>query len=212
MSKNTSFIMAAGHAVRFSGSTKQLFKIGNETVIERIVRQVLDRGSLPVVVTIHDDIRSVVQCPVFTPKVHDVVCESILSTSHLWFGRTTILLGDVVYSRDTMDRIFSCNAEDVIVFGNFWERFAVSFNSFSVGDKVRFHLGETARLANKEKKTGGKVGHFYRHYVGFPLDENKTEPYHFRTVNDYTNDLDSLEFYNNFVREVVQAGKLDDLK
>jgi hypothetical protein len=207
-------ILAAGEARRFKGIDKQLLPVGDETIINRIVRQVKDRGSTSNIVTTNDEIiRSTRDTNVsyIRPMSSETVCDTLRSAESSWsvINRTIVLLGDVVYSKQLMNTIFGLKGELRVV-GNTWEIFALSFSDEThVQDRILEYL-------NKAHKTHpAKLRTFYRLYCGFEPDvkvyegqplENKV----FVWSNDWSNDMDSWEKYQTFVKEVVKTNKLDD--
>jgi hypothetical protein len=197
-------ILAAGEAERMSGEIKQLLPIRHSTIIGRVLAQAKMYKTRSIVVTHKDEIAGC-HHRVHIPKNHDTVCESLLSTSHLWDDRTIVLLGDVVYSDYTMGLIM--NSVDLIrVFGNTWEIFAIVF------DKKNHAKVKTA-LRKGSKHRRGKLRYFYHAYCGFEMGrkEQETVPLEndvFYYVRDWTRDIDSPYEYERLLEEIVNTGKL----
>lgn len=202
-------ILAAGEAKRYDGICKQLMDIGGETVVHRIIRQCNLRGRNPVVVTTNKEIQDAVylRCPSAAPYQMITVCDTLRSTFRLWLSRNIILLGDVIYSKSTMDAHFGYRSP-IRVFGDMWEIFGIGFDG-SVSHKVKAAL----EVASKHRL--GKLRYFYKYYCGFDMDqpEVEREPLErniFYKIDDWTVDIDSPRDHNKFMREVVKPGRLDD--
>jgi len=202
----TVVILAAGKATRWRGLPKQLMPAGDESIIVRIQRQVFQRGELPTVVTHRDDIAMESKSCLF-PKNNDTACDTLLSTRDLWHDQVVVLLGDVIYTKDTMDLIFSGD-RPLRVYGNAWEIYGMSFSA-SVGDDIATHL----KIASEYNSPGprGKLRYFYQSCLGFEMGSGRYELEVLQWVQDKTRDVDSMWEYNKFIHEIVKSGKLDDL-
>ena len=202
-------ILAAGNAIRFDGVHKQLLSLGNETILERIVRQAKARSDDdPVVITRWDDVREAT--PVFySPSDYKTTCNTILSTFELWNDRTIVLLGDVMYTKTTMDAIFADNRE-LVFFGNMFEIYALSFK------KTAWH-SLTKALEAGSKHRLGKIRYCYRSVMNYPLEREKYVPSDYNDkywhyIDDYTTDVDTRFEYLELLRNVVNRNVLDDLR
>ena len=169
MKTTIALIMAAGDSSRMGGMIKQLLPIGDTTIIGRILTQLRVRETRAIIVT-HRSAIAGYHHRFHKPEKRDTVCDSLLSTEHLWDDRTIVLLGDVVYSNETLDLIMGCS-DPIRVFGNTWEVFAIVFDK-SMHAKVKRSL----RRARKHVAVGvnithvGKLRHFYRDFCGLPMD------------------------------------------
>jgi hypothetical protein len=233
--KSTSVILCAGKASRFDGVPKQILPAGNgETFISRIVRQVRQRNGRPIVVTDREVIRKSGGAPSYDPGPTDYVVETLAGTVHLWGKRTHVLLGDVCYSRDCMDRIFRFDGE-IAVWGNLWEIYALSFwidyrnpileaVDLVLSEQVAPTISEILYTTTGETFTPyipsadpgrGKLRRLYQALAGIPFGsaiehKNSREVLHYVGSGDYTRDVDTLEDYANFRSEVLWGGRLDD--
>ena len=195
-------ILAAGDNERWWGRVpKQLVQIEGKPLIRRTVEQVIERAE-PVVITHNPAIQAAV--PYFAgPEASRYITETLLSTAYLWQGRTIILLGDVIYSDETIKAIFA-NRKPVAVFGRKWEIFAVAFNK-QMSKKVIKAL-ELA-IANGEAGGRAKLWEFYHAYCEMSLTEvHYLEDKIFVPVEDYTDDIDTLEQYGDFLQANSWAG------
>ena len=206
----TVLILAAGEQARWeAGTPKQLLHIKKETVIGRIQRQVRDRGLAAFVVTHHPTITAHVE-RIILPRSRRWVAETLRSTAYGWTSRVIVLLGDVIYSKAVMDSIINYDGP-VRFWGNLYELFALSFNDDAVTpiltaiDKAIHHA---------EHKGGpGKLRKVYQAFVGFDFEDNNIHHEIFDEVmgTDYTQDIDTVDDWHNFVKEKLNAGVLDDL-
>lgn len=208
MNNTTVIILAAGNAIRFGGTRKQLLPIGTTTILQRIVNQTKHHCCCPTVIAKDNEIIAAAMsygAKVYLPTESAATCETMLSTWELWNDRTVILLGDVVYSDDTINKIFSYSGE-FTVFGNTWELFAVSFSREKMRDVCK-----SLDVASHYKL--GKLRYMYKDYVGLSLNSKEKEgsapgPF-FVYIKDWTMDVDMQDEYDNLMREVVERGLLD---
>jgi hypothetical protein len=191
-------ILAAGDSVGFDGKLKQLLKIKGETLLGRMMRQLEQRDTPSILVTHNPELGFLF--PGFYPQERRWTVETMLSTQYLWIDRTIILLGDVIYSKSVMDRIVNCQ-DDIRVFGHEFEIFAISFSD-AVRDKVLKALYKA--IDHAENGGPGKLRKFYQAYCGLDMDSNLMERNILDRVchvSDYTNDFDSQDEYDNFLKE-----------
>lgn len=101
---NTVLIQAAGEPNKgwwHMDVRKQMVLIGKEPLIVRTQRQCTELGYQPFVVSNHSEILAVAERP-FVPEQHEYYFESFLSTRELWKGQTFFLLGDAVWSDQSL--------------------------------------------------------------------------------------------------------------
>lgn len=204
MSNTIAFILAAGDATRINRAKKQLLPMRHTTILKRMLAQMKMHKQRVIVVT-HDDEIASNHDRAHNPKNRDTVCDSLLSTAHLWDDRTIVLLGDVVYTHEIMDTIVN-NRDPIRVFGTTWEIFAIVFDK-------KLHSGIKNALRRGSKHRRGKLRYFYRSYCGFDFDcrEKEAKPLEDRVfyyVRDWTRDIDSQYEYDRLMIEVVDAGLL----
>ena len=138
-------ILAAGKQTRwekknpFGYRFKQLLPVGDESIINRIVRQCRERGAEPIVVSYHEEIIQATDAATFLiPSYAAHWTVETMQNSPWGTDRTVVLLGDVVYSKTVMDRIFACK-NPIRVFGHEYEIFAINFED-GVRHNVRYAL------------------------------------------------------------------------
>lgn len=205
----TVLILAAGEQARWEKmyGIKQLRPVESESVIGRIQRQVRDRGHAAFVVTHNPTIIKVSERTIM-PRLREWIAETLRSTAYMWTNRVIVLLGDVVYSKATMDLIINYDGP-IRFWGNIGEIFAMSFNDeavtqmFTAIDKAIYH----ARFEGGP----GKLRKVYQAFVGLDFEDNNIQHKVFEEVHDYTRDFDVEKDWRNFVHEVLNARILDDL-
>jgi hypothetical protein len=228
-------ILAAGEGSRWGNAQdrpKHFAFLCGEHLIERVVRQVRDRDpGADVRVAVRDlsDARYKI------PGTKRVVAklnaslgnaDKLVSTRHAWnrSGRTVILLGDVFYTEETMDRIVGYDGADWVLFGRptgskftgkKWnENFALSYLP---GDH---DLIADAAHRIVDLNAAGKVGRlshssWFRAAVGLPDDEVGAwdiEPQrfgHFTVVDDWTDDIDSPGDWERWCHAYAMASPSD---
>lgn len=208
----TAIILAAGSSIRYRGVAKQLLPVGDETILERMIRQCRQHRYTPVVFTANNWIIKALDgynCDHWLPPKSDTVCDTIYHMSGFWGPRTAILLGDVIYSQDAMARIMGCKA-DFMTFGNMWEVFALSFAGKNA-KAVRRAVGVAIETPPHKVRTIFMSYSYISRLVKqdkYMLSKIDTFDY----IDDYTNDIDTHNDYKNFLIEVVKRKRLDDRK
>ena len=215
MTDKSVLILCAGVQSRWGNIKipKQLLHAGEETLLDRIVRQVRDRGAEPVIVTHLEELqRPGVRC--VCPKNRRWKAESLLDLKDSWGSYVTlVLLGDVIYQGHVMNRIFDHDGIDMF-FGNYAEIFAYYFHN---NVTVKGYLNDVIqRCLNSPDK--GTLHSLFRAYIGEftrpSIERHKDRSNVFTHVTGdggWTRDIDTPEEYELFLKEVVKTNKLDDL-
>lgn len=181
-------ILCCGEQSRFGqeNTLKQLLVFDNERLLDRTIRQCNAYGN-PIVVTKNPQLMDV-EAEIFTPLKHRWTCETILNTAELWDERTIILLGDVRYTDDCIDKIFKFNGE-MQFFTDTIDFFAISLSG-RYRDELEYQLIKT--LANSVKQTTPvRLLHLYR---------TMDLPEHYCTlIEDETCDFDKPHEYIDFL-------------
>ena len=187
-------ILCAGEARRFGGEVKQLLTIGSDTILGRTLKQTAHMD--PVVVTHLEEIKQA-SPRWFEPEHRQYTVDTLRSTRKLWGHVTVVLLGDVLYSDETMRDILGC--EETTVFGDKWEVYAVVFTDHY---QVLVACGEAMSL------WPCKLGNLYNALCGKPLaakrglgHEMEGEPM-FHYVEDWTRDIDGEGQYLQALKEL----------
>ena len=211
----TILILCAGECTRFDHPTpKQLMPLGDETVLGRIVRQAKGYASEPVIVTHVGDIDAAFPCvSLYEPGQRRYTCETLLSTYTLWEGRVIVLLGDVIYSAQAMRTIMTHGELTFFTDKDAGEIVGLSFERRHYSYMLN-GLHNVIEAAEKWVGEGaGKLWQLYRWHNGLPLDKHlyrAGEP-GMRRIKDWTTDIDLLHEYEEFMRDFVGAGLLDDV-
>lgn len=206
-------ICAAGEGTRWygQGQPKQLAWLGDETIIQRQIRQVKQRcGKVPKVAITNYAIRDAVwfEAHSFKPDKHRWLVETILSTTQYWDYRTIILLGDVVYSGALMDAIFA-DTNSISIYGNNAEVMALTFTEAGKPDVLN---GLQTVLKSAERgQCPGKLWNLYRVLDGIPIDRHDIrDDGVFRRVLDWSTDIDTPEDYRRFQHDILELQVIDD--
>lgn len=194
---DVNFILAAGESKRWKGRTpKQLIGFDGETIIGRIARQLKANA---VVVTHNMSIRRIFRRPTLRPQEHRWITETLLSTEYVWWqDRIRIFLGDVIYSDEAMVTILKSRAP-LAVFGRPWEIFALSFDKAAQPEVIK-----ALKLTISQAEAGdrGKLWEFYRNYAGLDVtDKHVLEDKIFHHITDWTDDIDTLQDYCDFMQK-----------
>ena len=197
-------ILCAGDASRWGdylGVPKQLVTFNGESLLHRTERLLRKKGCHDITVISHDDRLRLETCSFFRPERFQCTTETFLSTRSLWGEMTLVLLGDVFYTQNAIERIVSYT-NGIHVFGRpggnlftgspYGEIFAFSF-ARDCADEM---LENAERVCVDAKEGGrGKIWELYRSLAGFSLAESRTEREIFVSIHDFTDDVDSPEEY-----------------
>jgi len=201
-------ILAAGEGKRHPMRAKQLLVVGQETIIARVIRQCERREASTITYT--KDTRIIRELDLIKaewqrPMRSRWIVETIISSSHLWEDRTCILLGDVIYSQNTMDAIFS-NDQNFAWFGDEAESYALIFDRIWQRRIVTACERVVEKLYPEYQGTLRQLVHELRKTTDETIFN---KPYAHR-VHDYTRDIDTHEDWKKFQAEVIKRHDLDD--
>jgi choline kinase len=91
-----------------------LIEVDKQPLLSKTINQLKERGYDPVIITKNEELKIDKS---FEPEDNRYTVSSLLSTRPLREGRNVILLGDVNYSEQALDKIFDFK-EDIKVFGS----------------------------------------------------------------------------------------------
>lgn len=190
-------ILCAGDQHRWERpEPKQLVDTFGEPLIIRTMRQLEERGHIGIAITHRREIGRLVpwiKNP-HHPKFDRGVNETAAYTKFLWKSpRVVILLGDVCFPNDVLDRILS-DKDELSVWGRQGntEIFAVSF-----AYKIRKQVIKTAL-----KCVPGRVAQFYRVWCGFHFNTVQYESEIFKNLDySWVTDFDTVDVYERFVND-----------
>lgn len=188
------FILAAGNAERHNGGNKPLLKVGDETLLERMVRQVRPHVKAIWIVTHRDDVTHP-ECSQLNPSSHEYVCDTLHSSAMLWClgSRTIILLGDVWYSEWAISYILHYNRE-AAAFGEGCNVHALSI-PYQHAFWVSSLLGDFRKMVRAGPVTH-KHGKLY-HFCDWVVPRIKKLP-----LDEYTTDIDSPQEHKRLLAKL----------
>jgi hypothetical protein len=192
---------------------KQLAPIDGQPLLERTMKQLGEYETKVILVT-HSDELAKYGGRVFDPSpANRWTAETLRSTQHLWGARTTILLGDVVYSPWALDRIMT-SPERLAFFGRqdlrhrplgqYYEMFGLSFSFHAAPTMLQAATKAINGAGNTE--TTAKLRTIYNIIAELPLKEYHHECELFFPIDDWTEDLDTPDDYLQFVDVAVKRG------
>lgn len=196
-------ILAAGEAVRFHGIRKQLLTLPNgDTLLERQIRQVRERGGLPFVVTLDESLAQYARfsgASVIEPYDQRFIVSSLLSTRDYWHkDRTLVLLGDVLYSKEVMDDLFM-RTMHLGIWLNGRDVYALSFTP---KHWVGIELGLRAEIISAEEwRRTGKLRSWFETVFPRPFAV---------AVDDYTRDFDSPDDVKHLKKLALDDRRTDE--
>jgi hypothetical protein len=196
--QNPVLVLAAGDQTRWNAQKidgvpeiKQLCTINGETLIERIERQF----NSPIVFTNNETLKEHCNRP-YPVEDNLTTISTLFSTRAHWRDSATILLGDVMYSRAMVRRLWR-QTDDIMFYGNNAEIFALKFKR-----SVRERLAKTIQdLVSHPNWTPqyGKLWNLYRAIIGVPFDRHYIGKA-FTYVSD-CRDFDTKDEYIHFIRK-----------
>ena len=197
-----SIILAGGKATRFGDQAKCLLSLGEETILERQVRQARRYC---------DDIRVVAMKPEIgemcntlnVPIIYGFegvpTLKAVHNTRDVWDDYTVILWGDVIFSEDAIDKVYTIKG--LHDFGSVVQR---------EGFAITFDIKDAPRFIESLEKTEFREWWFYRYLTGVPCQAEKYDKEIFVDITDWTTDIDFPDQYELFMDTVVKKGRLDD--
>lgn len=203
-------IFAAGTSDVWDLSTpRQLYRVNDEPLLHRTIRQLRQRAVVTVLVTSNKELSGVEADRFLIPPRDETLIDTILSTRLLWpaTGTAMGLCGDVAWTNDALDGMCSCGESGDL---RFYGRSGSSPVTGGAGGEI-FGLAwsdknaltlEAACVAERDNpRTGGLVYHcptgglhaLYRRLCGITSDRWKTEPRVWKEIpaDDATDDVDT---------------------
>ena len=223
---DTCLILAAGNQDRWNMRrtprnmrVKQMIDIGGEALISRTIRQLNHRKCRPIMVTNNGSI-SGLSVTSFQPADCRRVIDTLSSTSEIWEGSVLVVLGDVCFSKSTMD-LMTRGTEDFKIFGYFERPHIDPVLEYKPGWREIYALTFRPKEYNAVKRAlkivvshtkAKKLKDFYNAYRMIKGIENDCvlDDSTFENITDYTQDFDWYPTYENFQKEVVDKKLLDD--
>jgi len=201
------YIMSQGEGSRWNSETipyKQFIPVGNTTIVERTINMVKSHEFF---VVCSGDFamyfKELMPYISLREPTQDIL-SGIVETIAPFQNDFTILLGDVVFSKKTMEYILKTPVADIGIFGrqggNVYtgkeagEIFAIKISKFS---KKQFTKN---CMEIKWSKPNPKLWDYYR-VCGCSF---------FNRDKDWTDDIDSFEEYNIFGKKIVELAEEED--
>jgi hypothetical protein len=208
------FILAAGKAARFDGIVKQLLPIGETTIIERTIDQLLSRGIQPTIVCPELIVNR--PLPYIRQRGHWIT-ETVLKTRKVWNLVSIFLLGDVIYSNEALEKIlYYDHIEPFHFFGTVNEIFGFSLTRHQNQGLIEtaFRTIITHAERNPDLPGIGKLWALYNCVDRRPFLRPAThfDKRLFTFIHDYTTDIDTPEQYAAFLVRVVEPGILEPVE
>jgi len=195
---NVNIILAAGAQTRWNSTEgkglpdiKQLIEVKGEILIERIQRQF--PGSI---VITKNRIISGHSKMVFNPEFNEITISTLFCTQPLWKDWTTVLLGDVLYGEDTIQKLH-LQEDKLMFYGNKKEIFAMKFHK----DLMVEMLMSINTIINSKffEKKFGKLWNLYRFFNGKDYRVHEIDKF-FTFVFD-CRDFDTKAQYVKYAKE-----------
>lgn len=205
-------ICAAGEGTRWhGGQPKQLAWLGDETILQRQIRQVKARGVEPLIVTRDEQIELATwdnDALTHSPASYRWLAETILDTHYRWQDHTIALLGDVIYSRALMDALFTF-PQSIAIYGNNAECLALTFTEAGQADLIK--ALQMVIQATERGHGYGKLWNLCRLLDNLPIEQHFIrEDGVFVRVHDWSTDVDTPEAYLQLQRNVLELEIIDD--
>jgi choline kinase len=195
---NVNIILAAGAQTRWNSTEgkglpdiKQLVDIDGEILIKRIQRQfpssiVITKSKI---ISGHSEM-------VFNPEFNETTLSTLFCTHKLWKDWTTILLGDVLYGYDTIEKLLD-QKEELMFYGNNKEIFVIKFHKNMM---IEMLMAINTIINSKffENKFG-KLWNLYRFFNGKDFRVHEIDKF-FTFVYD-CRDFDTKAQYVKYAKE-----------
>ena len=208
-------ITCAGPAVRWGkgqDTPKQLALVDGIPVLDRTIRQCIDRGAKPIVVA-NAPIFEREGAELFKPADSRCWCDTALATESLWQGQTVMIFGDVFFTEPAIDECLSLTGlrafgrvKPSVLTGGPSEIFGISWGERDNSTvKAALQAGKAHSDADPGKKYDsigtpmGSPWQPYRHLIGCNLEDHKVDKEMWVERNDWTDDFDTPERYTEWV-------------
>jgi hypothetical protein len=187
---------------------RQLSKIGNETIVERTIRQLKENDIKDIIVTSHDKRFDNLEAERYEPKSNSYKgaeqkgCWIDAFTVELITEPIVFLFGDVFYSNDVIKTIVESETDDVLFFctdiSKGKDKRYIKEHDEPLGYKIvnieRFkeHQSRIRDLYYSGKIERAIAWELYRSLNNLPLDQHKLTQ-NYIGINDITCDIDNVE-------------------
>lgn len=186
---------------------KVLARVKGGPIVNRVIRQVQNRGYDCVVLTDNENVvQAVIGAECYVPPPHPAEMDwhydrpigGVANSIPLWSedGRTLILCGDTAYTGEAMDAILK-DQSPISVWGDVDEVYAITFLPEQAG-----RLKEAIDKSLYTDKTTGHLWTIYRALCSFPLRAHRFEDVIWKDLGrkTYLFDFDSVEKYEKWLK------------
>jgi len=172
-------------------SSKHFISIWGEPLIKRMLRQL---PIVPIIIGNTPELRALKTAYLHPDNTRNKA-SSILYCLAYWNHRNIILLGDVLFTEQTLLEILNC-PDEVAFFGRGSELFAMTFDE-RYYDQMMQHLREASKVKDK-----GNLWDIYKLVIGVPPDSDERDSAVFHEVKEpLTRDFDWPDQYQQFCKE-----------
>ena len=190
------YVIMCGRDYSGSAIPKQLWKVGNERIVERTIRLLRENGVNDIYISTNDDRFEMLGVPLLRHENEG----SWVNGFYPLDEPVCYVFGDVVFSPNAVQKIVGCGTEDIEFFASsppfakgYPKRWAEPF-AFKVVNTTRF------RECVEKVKEGIQQGIWKREPIAWELwqvieghEPNKIDYKSYVAINDYTCDCDTLD-------------------
>ena len=214
-------IMAGGESKRwnnYKGSPKHFVSIGGECLIYRTITQVKEYGEVVVVTPPLNEIDSIWEAFIKTCDMVDCIQSKRIGTASLYElyytkiwdskSRNIVLLGDVYFTDEAIDKIINHNEDNYTFIGRegkskatglkYGELWGLSFLPSSI-QFITYNMGRVRDLYQNKvisRCTGWEI---YKLLQGIPFGTHSIKG-NFLEINDLTEDFDTPQDYEDWIK------------
>ena len=193
-------IMAGGNAKRWNNhnnTTKHLVKVGDESLLERIVRQLKENNISNISITSNNSLYEIPGTRrnemIYDTKMYNMFYYKALD------NEVTFLYGDTFYTDKVMKKIIETKTDDIVFFGT---------NDSIIGVKVINHKKFKKYIEEMKEYKDGRAGWaLYRKINNLP-EGDYTHCSNFILVNDKIINVNTPKDYEELIEEETKTMKL----
>lgn len=196
-------IMADGKASRWAEhlqKPKHMAPVHGEPLIQRTVRQLLElvsklkKADWEIIITSHDARYEFQGCKRYEPQNNQYEIDRF--TEELITDDMCYLYGDTYYTDEALRKIFLCENEETVFFGNKKSIVAIRIQN---GECFREHKNRVKKLFLDGKLQECKGWQVYQSYTGQDLREKPKIDADFVLLDDETTDINTKEEYQELL-------------
>jgi hypothetical protein len=209
--EKTYIILAGGVQSRWKeASSKMLVPVFNQQLIRRTCSLLKNNNGTPIIYSNDSEVIGGERS--FWPEKHSLeILEAIAATHPLWRGITTILLGDVIFSKNAIQWIATTHAYEtpIQIFGKtgsnlFTQKPWAEIYGLRVLDNAKNNLLDNIDKSLQAPKEKKKIWDLYSVLLGMAPATEPVLKYPkskiFVEILDWSDDIDTPEEYHNIIR------------